>query len=97
MITGLDYLSYSLSSIIWQYTDFYNNPLDYPHQRKGSQRYNEVESKTSKFDIALIRPQETYKGDIKIEGDENNFDLVLDYPLKFKKGISGYVDFGLRI
>jgi len=31
MMTGLDYLSYSLSSIMYMYTEFYNNPLDYPH------------------------------------------------------------------
>lgn len=48
-------------------------------------------------DITLIRPAETWKGNISIEGDAENFDLVLDYPLKFKKGISGLLDFGLRL
>jgi len=48
--------------------------------------------------ITLISPAESWKGKIAVEGDEKNFDLVLDYPLKFKKGgISGFVDFGLRV
>ena len=98
MMTGLDYISYSISNIMWLSADFYNNPLSYPHQRKGSQRYKEVETKTQLHDIQFIRPDETWKGNVTIEGDASNFDLVLDYPLKFNnKGIYGYLDFGLRI
>ena len=45
----------------------------------------------------MIAPSELWKGNITIEGDADNFDLVLDYPFKFNKGISGFLDFGFRI
>jgi len=48
-------------------------------------------------DIIFISPEETFRGGIIIEGDANNFDLVLNYPIKFWKGISGFLDFGFRV
>ena len=77
MMTGLDFLSYSLSTIMWQYVDFYNHPLSYSYQRKNSQRYKEVAENKIEHDIILIRPDETHRGPINIEGDSDNFDLVL--------------------
>ena len=93
-MTGLDYISHSLSSILWMYGDFYNNPMDFPHKRKAYHRFHEVEQKTQLHDIFLISPSELWKGNITIEGDADNFDLVLDYPFKFNKVISGFLDFG---
>lgn len=84
---------------MWQYVDFYNNPTEYPlHGRSNADKMHSLDGGITLHDIVIDRPPETFKGEISIEGEDlENFDFILEYPLKLNKKYQGTLDFGLRI
>ena len=67
LATGLEYLEFSFSSIMYQYSRMFNKPNEYKIQRKNTQRYKEKlsnDKSTFNHDIVLDE-NEDHKGSIK--------------------------------
>ena len=90
-----------MSSIVHMYQRFYDTP-DYWAHKRGKYKY---ENAGLQFGIDIkIGPVGKYDQKLgtlrQKKQSEDDWSLVLDYPVKFygdKYGISGLIDFGLKI
>ena len=103
MLVGWEFLSYQLSEVMQAYVEFYNDPLRFEDQRRDTLRFEQKRhGQRSNEDVGVdvILEHERYrKAPVKYRhGDGDNFEVVLEYPIKFwAESITGELDFGLTI